>query len=122
MDELAYLKVLDKELVVALGCTEPTAIALASALAVKYLDEEAVDRLEVYASSNIIKNAMGVKIPGTDLTGMNLAAALGTLSDSSMELNLLTGLTKEQIEKAALMIKEGRVKVTQKETHKKTLY
>ena len=122
MDELAYLKVLDKELVVALGCTEPTAIALASALAVKYLDEEAVDRLEVYASSNIIKNAMGVKIPGTDLSGMNLAAALGTLSDSSMELNLLTGLTKEQIEKAALMIKEGRVKVTQKETHKKTLY
>lgn len=52
---------------------------------------------------------MGVKIPGTDLTGMNLAAALGTLSDSSMELNLLTGLTKEQIDKAALMIKEGRV-------------
>ena len=55
MDELAYLKVLDKELVVALGCTEPTAIALASALAVKYLDEEAVDRLEVYASSNMIE-------------------------------------------------------------------
>ena len=122
MGQLAYLKVLDNELVVALGCTEPTAIALASALAVKYLDEDLLVRLEVYASSNIIKNAMGVHIPGTGLIGMNLAAALGTLSDSSMELNLLSGLTKEQIEKAALMIKEGRVKVTQKETHKKTLY
>lgn len=119
MDEKAYQKVLGNELVVALGCTEPTAIALASALAVKYLDEDQVISLDVLASANIIKNAMGVHIPGTGLIGMNLAAALGTLSDSSEKLNLLSGLTKKQLEKASLMIKEGKVKVSQKDTDKK---
>lgn len=119
MEENAYLKVLEKELVIALGCTEPTAIALASALAVKYLDDEDVTHLDVYASSNIIKNAMGVHIPGTGLIGMNLAAALGTLSDSSKDLNLLSGLTKKQIDQAATMIKEGVVRVLQKDVNKK---
>ncbi len=119
MENLAYQNVLENELVVALGCTEPTAIALASALAVKYLEEDQVISLEVWASANIIKNAMGVYIPGTGLIGMNLAAALGTLSDSSEELNLLNGLTKKQLDKASLMIKEGKIKVRQKDTEKK---
>ncbi len=119
MEEIAYLKVLENELVVALGCTEPTAIALASALAVKYLEADQLISLEVFASANIIKNAMGVHIPGTGLIGMNLAAALGTLSDSSEELNLLSGLTKIQLDKASLMIKEGKIKVRQKDTEKK---
>ena len=81
MLEKAFLDILDQELVVALGCTEPIAIALASAVASKHLKGE-LKSLEVFASANIIKNAMGVSIPGTGKTGMNLAAALGSLGDS----------------------------------------
>ena len=74
MCEQAFVEVLEKELVVALGCTEPIAIALAAAVASKHLKGTLIS-LEVLASGNIIKNAMGVSIPGTGRAGMNLAAA-----------------------------------------------
>ena len=65
MEEDLFLKALNKELVPALGCTEPTAIALAAATAIKYLKGKIVTDLKVFASNNIIKNAMAVVIPGT---------------------------------------------------------
>ena len=80
MDKKLFLDVLNKELVPALGCTEPVAIALAAATAIKYLKGETVIDIKVLASNNIIKNALAVIIPGTGSSGINLAAALGSLS------------------------------------------
>ncbi|NCC79021.1 MAG: serine dehydratase subunit alpha family protein [Clostridia bacterium] len=116
----AFLEVLDRELVIALGCTEPIAIAYASAMATKHLKGDLL-ALEVYASGNIIKNAMGVHIPGTGKTGMNLAAALGSLSDADKNLEVLCGIKEEDIEKAQEMIEEGRISI-RKSDHPKKLY
>ncbi len=121
MREQQMLDVLKKELVPALGCTEPIAIALAAAIAVKYLPEaEAVTDLQVYASNNVIKNALSVIIPGTGSSGINLAVALGSLSkQENMGLEVLNGLRAADIEKARLMIKDGLVSVKLADTAKK---
>ncbi len=120
MLEKEFLDVLDRELVIALGCTEPIAIAFASAMASKHLKGELVS-LEVFASANIIKNAMGVNIPGTGKTGMNLAAALGTLSDADKNLEVLCGINEDVIQEASKMIEEGKIHI-RKSDHPKKLY
>jgi L-cysteine desulfidase len=120
MNENKFLRLLDKELVVALGCTEPIAIALAAATARKYVKGESVIDLKVYASSNVIKNAMSVNIPGTGSCGINLAAALGSLtSEVEKSLEILVGLNTSDIEKAKNMIKERKVSVCLADTLKK---
>lgn len=119
MDERIFLKALDKELVVALGCTEPIAIALAAATARKYVKGGNVTDLRVYASSNIIKNAMSVNIPGTDSSGMSLAAALGSLGDANKSLEVLSGLNEKDIEAAKSMIQDGLVSVNLANNSKK---
>lgn len=112
MRQNEYFQILKKELVIALGCTEPIAIALAAATARKYVRGEKVTDLKVFASSNVIKNAMAVNIPGTGSCGINLAAALGSLAkDADKNLEVLTGLNQEDIEKAKVMIKEGKVSI-----------
>lgn len=118
MCEQAFLDVLDRELVVALGCTEPIAIALASAVASRHL-KEPLAFLEVYASANIIKNAMGVSIPGTGKTGMNLAAALGSLGDADRKLEVLSGVSEKNIEEATRMIEAGKIHIEKADTQKK---
>ncbi len=119
MEEL-FFKALNKELVPALGCTEPIAIALATATAIKYLKGEKVTDLKVLASNNIIKNAMAVVIPGTGSCGINLAAALGSLSKNDDKcLEVLNGLNENDIDKAKNMIKYGLISVDLAETSKK---
>jgi len=120
MNKVKYFELLEKELVIALGCTEPIAIALAAAIARKYVKGNNVTDIKVFASNNIIKNAMSVNIPGTGSCGINLAAALGTLAkDADKSLELLNGLTREDIENAKNMIKEGKVSVNIAKTTKK---
>jgi Uncharacterized conserved protein len=79
MEEKKFLDLLDKELIVALGCTEPIAIAFVAALAKKHVKGRVI---KVNASRNIIKNAMSVCIPGTRSCGINLAAALGVITEN----------------------------------------
>ena len=120
MDESIFLELLNKELVVALGCTEPIAIALAAATARKYVKGQKVIDLKVFASANVIKNAMAVNIPGTGSSGINLAAALGSLAkDADKNLEVLNGLTKEDIENAKSMINDGMVSVNVANSSKK---
>ncbi len=112
MEKTKFFDILHRELVMALGCTEPVAIAYAAALAGKQLTSKSASRIRVLASSNVIKNAMAVSIPGTGGCGINLAAALGVLAhNTDRSLELLTGLTKEDIENAKAMIQEGIVTV-----------
>lgn len=112
MLEEKFLHILNKELVVALGCTEPIAIALASATARKYLPLSKITSIKVFASRNIIKNAMSVSIPGTESCGINLAAALGAQVNYAFnKLEVLNKISKEDIAKAKEMVKANIVSV-----------
>ena len=86
-----YLHILQEELVPAMGCTEPIAIAYAAAVAGKTLGRPA-ERMEVEASGNIIKNVKSVFVPGTGgLRGIPAAAAAGMAAgDPDLELEVLS--------------------------------
>lgn len=95
----AYVRVLKKELVDALGCTEPIAIAYASAKARDVLGDMP-EQLEVYCSGNIIKNVKGVTVPHSGgQRGIEVAALLGALSaNSEAGLAVLETITEEDRE------------------------
>lgn len=85
-------------LLISTGCTEPIAIAYASAMARKILNETPVS-IELKISGNMAKNAMNAGVPGSKYVGAAFVAALGALyADSTKGFELLEGLTKEQQE------------------------
>lgn len=94
-----YIKILNKELVPALGCTEPIAIAFAAAKAASVLGEKP-GRLTAKCSGNIIKNVMGVVVPNSDNNkGIATAAILGAIAgDGNDGLNVLKSVEPEDIE------------------------
>lgn len=95
-----YVAILKRELVPAMGCTEPIAIAYAGALAKKILKEE-VKRVDIYASGNIIKNVKSVTVPNTNgRKGILAAAAIGICGgDADKELQVIADVCKEDIAK-----------------------
>ncbi len=103
-----YLTILQDELIMALGCTEPIAIAYASA---KARDELGAfpDRIEVNCSGNIIKNVKGVTVPNSGgLKGIDVAAVLGVVGGCADEaLQVLTSIEPSHIEKAQELIAKG---------------
>lgn len=103
-----YVKILEHELVPALGCTEPIAIAYAAAKARDVLGcfPESV---EMCCSGNIIKNVKGVTVPNSGgLKGIDVAAVLGVVGgDASRELEVLEGITDQDIEKTKRLVEEG---------------
>ncbi|VBB07061.1 serine dehydratase alpha chain [Lucifera butyrica] len=113
LEEEKFLKLLDKELLVALGCTEPAAIAYAAALAKQYVRAGAVSKVEIFASGNVIKNAMAVRIPGTGQSGMDLAAALGVIAgEPEQKLEVLSKMAASHLKQAKDMVASGRVTVS----------
>ena len=72
------IALINREVVPAIGCTEPIAVALCTARAAELLDTQP-EKIEVRLSANILKNAMGVGIPGTGMIGLPIAVALGAL-------------------------------------------
>ncbi len=110
-----YEALLHKEVMPALGCTEPVAVAYAAAWATKTMGHE-VERIEVWGSRNILKNAMSVGIPGSDLTGLPIAAALGALAGrTDIGLEVLRDVTREHVVLGKRMMEEGRILVRQKQ-------
>ncbi|WNB91146.1 L-serine ammonia-lyase, iron-sulfur-dependent, subunit alpha [Bacillus sp. NEB1478] len=110
---------LEKELVVALGCTEPVAIALAAATASEFVKDE-ITHISVSASGNVIKNALSVGIPGMSYTGIDFSAALGAIAgDPSKKLLVLEGVTKSDEEAAIRLVREGNVTVQNADTPEK---
>ena len=97
-----YTKILKKELVPAMGCTEPIAVAYCSAMARQTLGK-VPDAIEIHASGNIIKNVKSVVVPNTGgLKGLPAAALIGVLyGDSSKGLQVISGVTPEQSESLA---------------------
>ena len=79
MDKQMFVRILNSEMELATGCTEPGAVALTAAEAGAALRKAGGTRVEavtVRASINIIKNAMSAGIPGTSYQGMDYAAAI----------------------------------------------
>lgn len=115
--EKELLHLLHKEVKPALGCTEPIAVALAAAKAVELVSERvSLDRmtsqmkLHVYVSGNILKNGMGVGIPGTGMIGLRIAAALGAVCGrSEYGLEVLKDLNDNAIKRAKELVSEGNV-------------
>ncbi len=107
-----YREILSEELVHALGCTEPIAIALCAAQARKTLGAEP-ESLTVHCSGNVIKNARCVIVPGTDgMAGIEASAAVGALGgDPEAGLQTLTGLQQAHVTQAQAFIAQGRVRV-----------
>ncbi len=107
----SFVEILQREVVPALGCTEPVAIALAAARAAEEL-EAAPEHIDVAVSGNLLKNGMGVGVPGTGATGLDIAAAVGALGGKSvLALEVLRDLTPEQAEAGRNMLAQGRVSV-----------
>lgn len=98
----AYVRILEEELVPAMGCTEPIAVAYAAALARKTL-ALTPDQVDIRVSANIIKNVKSVVVPHTGgLRGIGAAAAAGIVAgDADRELEVLAGVTREQIDRMA---------------------
>lgn len=95
------LEILKKEMVPAMGCTEPAAAALCSAKTSELLGALSNVRLSVKASKDMIKNTMGVGIPSSDKKGLNIAAALGyAVGNTGNGLSILSSVTPKQTEMA----------------------
>lgn len=94
---LTYIRILQRELVPAMGCTEPIAIAYCAAVARSVLGA-LPDRVIVEASGNIIKNVKSVIVPNTDgHRGIEAAAAIGILAgDPGKKLEVLSQVKDEQ--------------------------
>lgn len=119
MDSTKLLELLSKELVIALGCTEPIAVSFAAALAKEHVQGD-LTAIKVTVSGNVVKNAMGVTIPGTKHCGIDMAVALGVVAgDSGKELEVLSGLTMDAVERAETLVALGIISVEIAESSKK---
>lgn len=111
---------LKKEVVPAIGCTEPVAVALACAKAKELLESVNIIEATILVSPNIYKNGLGVGIPNTNEIGLDIAAALGVVGGKSeKELRVLEDISNEQVEKAKEMLEKGIIKIGIKDTQEK---
>lgn len=103
--------ILEMEVILALGCTEPVAIALGAAAAATLLPAKEFDAIEIWIDPNIYKNAMAVTIPGTGgLQGLDTAAALGAYGGNpGRGLEVLESLDATTIGKAQALLDENKV-------------
>lgn len=106
-----FIRALIQEVKPAIGCTEPISLALASAIATSYLSGT-VERIEARVSPNLMKNGMGVMVPGTGMVGLPIAAAVGALGGNpTAGLEVLKQVTQEQVVAAKAMLSQGRVNI-----------
>ncbi len=119
----AIIALINREVVPAIGCTEPIAVALCAARATELLGAEP-EKLEVLLSANVLKNAMGVGIPGTGgMIGLPIAIALGSLvGKSAYRLEVLQDATPEAVERGKCFIAEERISIGLKPDIEEKLY
>lgn len=111
-----YITLLQQEVVPALGCTEPITISLAAARASEEL-AAVPEHVTVSVSGNLLKNGMGVGVPGTGMAGLDIAAAVGvTGGNPALGLEVLRELTPEKVESARKMLADGKITVQLAET------
>ncbi len=97
MEKEVLIEILKKEMLPAMGCTEPAAAALAGAKAKEMIGQDRIVSAQVSASRDMVKNAMGVGLPNCSLKGILAAVALGIAKgDTSKTLSILSDITEEQ--------------------------
>ena len=127
MEKDQIIALIKQEVKPALGCTEPIAVALAVAKAVEIICDNcpcesgwrltAPFSIDVSVSGNILKNGMGVGIPGTGMVGLPVAAALGAVCGSSARgLEVLAGLSPQAVERARQLVAEKKVRISVADT------
>ena len=110
------------EVVPVIGCTELIAVALCVAKAAETLGCKP-EKISVVLSANILKNAMGVGIPGTGMIGLPIAVALGALiGKSEYQLEVLRDSSPEAVEEGMRFIDEKRIHISLKEDITEKLY
>ena len=111
-----------REVVPAIGCTEPIAVALCVAKAAEVLGRRP-EKVTALLSANILKNAMGVGIPGTGMVGLPIAIALGALiGKSGYQLEVLKDCTPADVEEGKRFMAEKRIRIALKEQIAEKLY
>lgn len=106
-----FLAAVKQEVKPALGCTEPVSLALAAAVAASHLQGK-IERIDAWVSPNLMKNGMGVTVPGTGMVGLPIAAALGALGGNSQAgLEVLKNSTGDHLTAAKLMLENGQVHI-----------
>ena len=124
------IELVHREVVPAIGCTEPMCVALCTAKATEDLRAATgmaagsmPERITARLSANILKNAMGVGIPGTGMIGLPIAIALGALiGKSDYQLEVLKDLTPETLEAGKRYLEEGRIDICLKDDIEEKLY
>ena len=121
-EQKEIIALIKQQVVPAIGCTEPIAVALCVAKATELLGQ-VPDKVEVRLSANILKNAMGVGIPGTGMIGLPIAIALGALiGRPEKELEVLCDSNKQAVERGKQYIAENRIHISLEENDPDKLY
>ncbi|HPE40410.1 MAG TPA: serine dehydratase subunit alpha family protein, partial [Bacteroidales bacterium] len=116
------IQLVKSEVKPALGCTEPIAVALAVAKSCEMIKKQGYqpEKLEIEVSSNILKNGMGVGIPGTGMVGLDIAAALAMIcGKTEYNLEVLKDINPTAIQLAKELIEKGLVNISMAITSKK---
>lgn len=122
LERKQIISLVKREVIPAIGCTEPIAVALAVAKASETLGK-CPEKISLFLSANILKNAMGVGIPGTGMIGLPIAVALGALVGKSVyQLEVLRDSTPEAVEQGRRMIEEKRINIQLKNDINEKLY
>ena len=121
-ERASIIALIKQEVIPAIGCTEPIAVALCVAKATEILGCKP-HRIEAHLSANILKNAMGVGIPGTGMIGLPIAIALGALiGKSEYGLEVLKECTPDAVEAGKRMIADEAISIKLKEDITEKLY
>lgn len=121
-ERTSIIALIKQEVIPAIGCTEPIAVALCVAKATEILGCKP-HRIEAHLSANILKNAMGVGIPGTGMIGLPIAIALGALiGKSEYGLEVLKECTPDAVEAGKRMIADDAISIKLKEDITEKLY
>lgn len=121
-EKQAILELMHRQVVPAIGCTEPIAVALCVAKAATVLGQEP-ETIKVRLSANIFKNAMGVGIPGTGMIGLPIAVALGGLAGKpELMLEVLRDCCAQDVERGKKYIAEDRIEITLENEDEDKLY
>lgn len=106
-----FIRAVQEEVKPALGCTEPISLALACAIAAEQLSGE-ITQIEAWVSPNLMKNGLGVTVPGTGMVGLPIAAALGAMGGNAQGgLEVLKNASDASIVQAKALLLAGNVQV-----------